>query len=73
MEFNSKSSNIKSVKYDKDDKTMEVTFTNGATYVYSGVDLVDFQFFKAAKSHGKFLAANIVPKFKGKLKPKKHE
>lgn len=50
---------------------MEVTFKNGATYIYHDVDLVDFQFFKAAKSHGQFLASNIVPKFKGTLKPKK--
>lgn len=70
MEFKSKSSNVASAKYDKDKKSLEVKFTNGVTYVYNDVALVDYQFFKEAKSHGKFLASNIVPKYKGKVKPK---
>lgn len=71
MEFKSKSSSIDSVKYDKDKNVLEVTFKNGITYQYHKVTEVDFQFFKAAKSHGKFLMSNIAGKFKANVKPKK--
>lgn len=71
MEFKSKSSNVDSVKYDKDKKMLEVTFKNGLTYQYHGVTETDYLFFKTAKSHGKFLASRITGKFKSNLKPKK--
>lgn len=73
MQFKSKSSNIENVKFDKDKKLLEVTFRNGMTYQYHGVTETDFQFFKEAKSHGKFLISNIRDKFKSNLKPKKEK
>jgi len=64
MKFKSKSSNIDHVSYDKESKTMQITFKNGSEYKYKGVGLVDYVKFKIAESHGKHLKT-IAKKYKG--------
>lgn len=62
------SSNIGFAGYDKDTKTLQITFKNGATYVYSGVPLAMYEGIFTADSPGKFVQQFIV---KGKYKSSK--
>lgn len=53
------SSNISAVGYDADSQVLEVEFTNGAVYSYSGVPPGEYEGFMSADSKGKYLHANI--------------
>lgn len=61
-----KSSNIKSVGYDEKEKTLEVIFSNGSHYSYSGVDAEAYKSFVGAESIGKHFSTNIKSKYKFK-------
>lgn len=58
---NVRSSNISSLAYDPETRTLEVIFTSGSTYQYARVpqELVDGM--KAANSPGGYFAARIRP------------
>lgn len=53
------SSNISAIGYDPDNEVLEVEFTNGAVYSYSGVPLGEYEGIMNADSKGKYLHANI--------------
>lgn len=57
------SSNISSIGYDLDSRTLEVTFHNGGTYAYSGVPQSEYDALMSASSHGKYLNSNIKPRY----------
>ena len=57
------SSNIASIGYDEPSQTLEVTFKNGATYAYSRVPASEHAALMSASSHGKYLNANIKPRY----------
>jgi len=57
-----KSSNINSVSYDPDTKTMEVKFKSGQTYAYQGVDAEKHAALMSADSVGGFIHAHIKGK-----------
>jgi hypothetical protein len=59
-----KSSNIKSVGYEGDTKTLMVEFKNGSKYVYEDVPVELFEAFGKADSAGKFFFANVRGKYK---------
>ncbi len=54
-----KSSNIKSVGYDKDKNELEVEFTNGSVYLYHEVPAAIHDAFVNAMSVGKYFAMHI--------------
>lgn len=54
-----KSSNLKSVGYDQDAKTLEVEFHGGRIYEYYGVPPRVHQELMSASSLGKYHASNI--------------
>lgn len=64
------SSNIKAVGYDRDSKTLQITFSNGATYTYSDVPLAMYEGIFTADSAGKYVQQFIV---KGKYKSSKNK
>jgi guanyl-specific ribonuclease Sa len=53
------SSNISAIGYDEENQTLEVEFTNGAVYQYSGVPSGEYEGIMGADSKGKYLHANI--------------
>ena len=57
------SSNISAIGYDLDSKVLEVEFTNGAVYSYSGVPPDEYEGFMNADSKGKYLHANIKSRY----------
>jgi len=57
------SSNIYAIGYDADSQALEVEFTNGAVYSYSGVPSGEFEGFMSADSKGKYLHANIKSRY----------
>ena len=57
------SSNISAIGYDADNLVLEVEFTNGAVYSYSGVPLGEYEGFMNADSKGKYLHANIKNRY----------
>ncbi len=57
------SSNISAIGYDSDSEMLEVEFTNGAVYSYSGVTLGEYDGFMNADSKGKYLHANIKGRY----------
>ncbi|WP_158810449.1 KTSC domain-containing protein [Beijerinckia sp. L45] len=59
-----KSSNIKAVGYDDAVGAMHVTFKSGSTYAYAGVEKKVFHEAMDAASVGKFVATEILPKYK---------
>lgn len=59
-----KSSQIKSVAYHPESKTMEVIFNTGGTYRYADVPAEVHAKMMAAPSQGKFLHAEIKGKYK---------
>lgn len=69
--INVKSSQVKSVAYDADSNTMEVTFASGGTYRYAGVKPDDHAKLMAAKSIGGHLASHIKGNFKFSKAPAK--
>lgn len=54
-----KSSNISSVGYDPDAKTLHIAFSNGSQYTYHGVDAEKHVALMGAESVGKHLNAHI--------------
>ena len=57
------SSNISAIGYDADNQVLEVEFTNGAVYSYSGVPTGECEGFMNADSKGKYLHANIKNRY----------
>lgn len=57
------SSNISAIGYDTDSQVLEVEFTNGAVYSYSGVPSDEYEGFMNADSKGKYLHANIKNRY----------
>lgn len=57
------SSNISAIGYDADSQVLEVEFTNGAVYAYSGVPPGEYESFANADSKGKYLHANIKNRY----------
>jgi hypothetical protein len=53
------SSNISAIGYDADNQILEVEFTKGAVYSYSGVPPGEYEGFMSADSKGTYLHANI--------------
>ncbi len=53
------SSNIASIRFDDEQRILEVAFHNGGTYEYYDVPPQVIEDFKIADSKGSFLAANI--------------
>jgi hypothetical protein len=59
-----KSSNIRSIGYDKDRKLLEIEFNSGSIYEYSNVPHVIYFSLLDAPSHGKYFGKyirNIFP------------
>lgn len=59
-----KSSQVKSVAYHPESKTMEIIFHGGSKYRYADIPLEVHSKMMAAPSVGKFLHAEIKGKFK---------
>ena len=57
------SSNILAIGYDEDNLVLEVEFTDGAVYSYSGVPSSEYEGFMNADSKGKYLHANIKKRY----------
>ena len=57
------SSLLKESIYDFDSKTLEVTFQNGAKYMYTNIDAETYQEFSAVESKGSYFGKNIRGKF----------
>lgn len=53
------SSNLKSVGYDPDSRTLEVEFHHGGIYQYYGVPDQVYESLMSSGSHGRFLAQRI--------------
>lgn len=53
------SSNLKSVGYDPDSRTLEVEFHHGGIYQYFGVPAQVYESLMRSGSHGQFLAQRI--------------
>jgi hypothetical protein len=62
------SSNVASVGYDPESQQLEVTFKDGATYVYSGIPVELYADLLAAPSVGRCLAYTIQPFFAARRK-----
>jgi len=58
------SSNVKSIGYDPDEKTLAVEFADGSIYHYHGVEKVVHEELLSTKSVGKYLHANIKGAYK---------
>lgn len=58
------SSNIKSIGYDSDNKTLAVEFSDGSVYHYHDVEKDDHEALISAKSIGKHLHQNIRGAYK---------
>lgn len=57
------SSHIVAIGYDPDSGVLEVEFTNGAVYTYTGVPLVEYEGIMSADSKGQYLHANIKGRY----------
>jgi KTSC domain len=57
------SSNISAIGYDEDNQVLEVEFTNGSVYSYSGVPSAEHEGFMSADSKGRYLHANIKNRY----------
>ena len=64
-----KSSNLRSVGYDKETKTLEVEFPNGTLYHYSGIDKQTYSELMNAESIGRHFNISIRNHFKGEKIP----
>jgi len=68
------SSNLVSVGYDPDEKTLIVEFKGGALYSYSGVPKLIYDRLLASESKGSFFSSNIKPVYMcSKLSKEKKE
>jgi hypothetical protein len=54
---------LKETVYNSDDKTLTVTFQNGARYIYKNVDNETYQEFYTVESKGSFFGKNIRKKY----------
>lgn len=62
-----RSSHVRSIGYDPETKTLEVTFhTTGQTYVYEGVEPHTHRRILAAKSIGSALHEHVISRGRGK-------
>ena len=59
------SSNVKSIGYDEETKTLAVEFKNGATYHYDGVPKDEWETARTADSFGTHFHANIKNRYTG--------
>jgi hypothetical protein len=57
------SSNISAIGYDADNQILEIEFTNGAVYSYSGVPPGEYEGIMNADSKGKYLHSNIKNRY----------
>jgi hypothetical protein len=57
------SSNIAAIGYDSDSGVLEVEFTNGTVYSYSGVPTSEYDGFLNADSKGKYFNGNIKNRY----------
>jgi hypothetical protein len=57
------SSNISAIGYDPDGQVLEVEFTNGAVYSYSGVPPGEYEGLMNADSKGRYLHASIKGRY----------
>jgi len=57
------SSNISAIGYDADNQILEVEFTTGAVYSYSGVSSDEYEGFMSSDSKGKYFHANIKNRY----------
>ena len=62
--INVKSSNLKSVGYDSNEKTLEIEFLNGAVYQYFNVPPEIYNTLMRASSHGRYFNKYIRNKYK---------
>jgi hypothetical protein len=60
------SSNILSSVYDREDKTLKVTFKGGRSYVYDKVPFQVFTKMRLSESQGKFFNREISKKYRYK-------
>lgn len=58
------SSNIAAAGYDAASRTLEIRFSNGATYRYQDVPKEVYEGMWKSESMGKFVAANIAKSYK---------
>jgi hypothetical protein len=58
------SSNILSSVYDREDKTLKVTFKGGRSYVYDKVPFQVFTKMRISESQGKFFNREISKKYR---------
>jgi len=58
-----KSSNVRSVGYDPQSKTLEVEFTSGTVYRFDGVPAEVHEGLMSAESMGSYFARNIRGKY----------
>jgi len=61
-----KSSNLKSAKYDTENKNLEITFNNGSVYEYIDVPWNIFTRLRMSESQGKFFNSDISKKYEYK-------
>jgi len=54
---------LKETVYNSEDKTLAVTFQNGARYTYKEVDHETYQEFYSVESKGSFFGKNIRKKY----------
>lgn len=64
IEVKIQSSNIKSSKYNTEDKTLLIEFNNDSVYQYNEVPWEIFTKLRMAESQGKYFNANISKKYK---------
>ncbi len=57
------SSNMKRVRYNHDERTMDIQFHGGAIYRYHGVSVDHHADLMGASSHGEHFASNIKGQF----------
>jgi KTSC domain len=57
------SSNIAAIGYDEDTQILEIEFTDGSVYQYSGVPPSEHDGIMIADSKGKYLHANIKKRY----------
>lgn len=59
-----KSSAVEYLHYDAKAKTLDITFVGGESYRYFDVPNKEFKNYQAAESKGKFVNAEIKPKYR---------
>lgn len=57
------SSNIATVRYLEGEEILRIRFRSGRVYHYHGVPREEYDALMGSGSHGKYLHANIIPRF----------